>query len=59
MFNDLTVRKGLIFGSVLLDTINEKVILSNIDPKALTELETVLSEYMMTEKKRFLSSNNK
>lgn len=59
MFNDLTVRKGLIFGSVLLDTINEKVTLSNIDPRALTELETVLSEYMMTEKKRFLSSNDK
>ena len=59
MFNDLTVRKGLLFGSILLDTINEKVVLSNIDPRALAELETTLSEYMMTEKKRYLNSKDK
>lgn len=53
MFNDLTIRKGLIFGSVLLDTINERVILSNIDPNALPEIETVISEYMMEEKKKY------
>lgn len=50
MFNDLTIRKGLFFGSVLIDTIKEKVALSNIDPRALQELETVISEYMMTNK---------
>lgn len=44
MFNDLTIKKGLIFGSVLIDTIKEKVILSNIDPKALDEIETIFSE---------------
>ena len=53
MFNDLTVRKGLIFGSVILDTINERVVLSNIDPKALPEIETIISEYMMCEKKKY------
>ena len=53
MFNDLTVRKGIIFGSVLIDTIKEKVILSNIDPKALPEIETVITDYMMTEKKKY------
>ena len=51
MYNDLTVRKGLLFGSIMLDTIDEEVVLSNIDPKALPEIETVISEYMMTEKK--------
>jgi len=50
MFNDLTIRKGLFFGSVLIDTIKEQVALSNIDPRALPELETVISEYLMTEK---------
>ena len=50
MFNDLTIRKGLFFGSVLLDTIKEQVALSNIDPRALPELETVISEYMMNPK---------
>lgn len=58
MFNDLTVRKGLIFGSIIIDTIKENVVLSNIDPRALGELETTFSEYMIAEKKRFLNSQN-
>lgn len=53
MFNDLTIRKGLIFGSVIIDTIKEKVILSNIDPNALPEIETIITEYMMAEKKKY------
>lgn len=59
MYNDLTVRKGLLFGSIMLDTIDEEVVLSNIDPKALPEIETVISEYMMAEKKKFDSWNKK
>lgn len=47
MFSDLTIRKGLIFGSVLIDTVKEKVILSNIDPKALDEVETNFSEFII------------
>lgn len=58
MFNDLTVRKGLIFGNVLLDTVKEKVCLSNLDPNALPELETIISEYMMQEKKKFLADRD-
>ena len=53
MFNDLTVRRGLIFGSVVIDTIKERVVLSNIDPDALPEIETIISEYMMTEKRNY------
>lgn len=55
MFNDLKIKKGLIFGSVLIDTVKELVVLSNIDPKALDEIETVISEYMMEEKKKYTS----
>ena len=58
MFNDLTVRKGMIFGNVIIDTIKEKVVLSNIDPKALPEIETIITDYMMTEKRNYLSSKN-
>lgn len=53
MFNDLTVRKGLIFGSILIDTVKEKVALSNLDPNALPEIETIISEYMMEEKRKY------
>lgn len=57
MFNDLTVRKGLVFGSVLIDTIKEKVALSNIDPNALPEIETIITEYMMEAKKKYDINN--
>ena len=53
MFNDLTVRKGIIFGDAIIDTIKEKVVLSNIDPKALPEIETIITEYMMSEKRKY------
>lgn len=58
MFNDLTIRKGLFFGSVLIDTVKEKVILSNLDPRALPELETIMSEYMMEEKRKYINESN-
>ena len=53
MFNDLTVGKGLVFGNLLLDTFNEKVTLSNIDPKALDEIETAFSEYLLNQRKNY------
>ena len=52
MFNDLTVRKGLIFGNIILDTIKEKVYLSNIDPNALPEIESIITSYMMEKKEQ-------
>ena len=59
MFNDMTVRKGIIFGDVVIDTIKEQVVLSNIDSKALPEIETIISEYMMTEKKKYVNDQEK
>ena len=59
MYSDLTVRKGLIFGSVLVDTIKEKVVFSNIDPNALPEIESIISEYMMEEKKKYALDNGR
>lgn len=53
MYNDLTVRKGLIFGSITLDTIKEVITITNIDPKALGEIETNITEIMLKQKKEF------
>lgn len=53
MFNDITIYKGLIWGKVTIDTIKEEVVLSNISPKALPEIESIVSEYMMTEKRKY------
>ena len=54
MFNDLTVYSGLIWGKVYIDTVKETVILSNISKDALDEIETQITEYMMSEKKKYM-----
>ena len=59
MFNDITICRRVIWGDVTIDTIKETVILSNIDPKALPEIETVISDYMMEEKKKYALNNKK
>lgn len=52
MFNDLKVLSGVIWGKIHIDTINEYVTLSNIDKKALPEIETMITSYMMKEKQK-------
>ncbi len=53
MYNDLTVHRGLIFGSVIIDTIKEVIKITNIDPNALEEIETNITEVMLKQKKDF------
>ena len=53
MYNDLSVTRGIIFGSVTLDTIKEVITITNIDPKALSEIETHVTEIMIKQKKEF------
>ena len=59
MFNDITIAKRLIWGEVIIDTIKETVVLTNIDPKALPEIETIISNYMMEEKKKYAKKEEK
>ena len=58
MFNDLTVKMGIVWGKIYIDTVRELVVLSNIDPKALDSIETNITEYMMNEKKKYVSNVN-
>lgn len=51
MFNDFTIKMGLIWGRAIIDTVKETVILSNLSRGALKEVETVLSKYMMQKKR--------
>jgi len=53
MFNDLTVKMGLIWGKVYIDTVKELVCMSNIQKGALPEIETFVTEYLMNEKKKY------
>ncbi len=56
MFNDLKVKGGIIWGKVHIDTVKEKITLSNIDITALPELETAVSSYMIQIKKKYGNS---
>lgn len=53
MFNDLTVKQGMFWGRIIIDTVKEEIRLSNIDKNALPEVETHITEYMMEEKKKY------
>ncbi len=58
LFNDLEVRKGILFGRIYIDTVKEVVKLSDIQPSALNEIETAITSYMMEEKKKYAHSSN-
>lgn len=54
MFNDITVKSGLIWGKIMIDTVKEIVHLSNVSKRALPRIETEVTEYMMREKKKMV-----
>lgn len=53
MYNDLTVRAGLIWGTVILDTVKEKIVISNLDKSSLPEIETHITMFMEEAKKQY------
>jgi hypothetical protein len=59
MYNDLEVYAGVLWGRVTIDTVKERIVFTNIDKKALGEIETQNSQHMMEEKKKYGTLNNK
>lgn len=57
MFNDLKVIGGIIWGKVCIDTVKEKIYLSNISTSALPEIETTISSYMMEARKLYIDDD--
>lgn len=53
LFNDMQVLETLLFGKITIDTIKEKVIITNLDKRSLPEIETAISSFMMEEKKKY------
>ena len=53
MYNDMQIYQGIIWGKIVIDTIKETVVISNLSKKALIEIETVISDFMMREKKKY------
>lgn len=56
MFNDLTVKMGIVWGKIYIDTVKEFVKFSNIQREALPEIETAITSYMMEAKKEYQKS---
>ena len=51
MFNDISVKQNLFWGRVVIDTLNEKIELSNISKSALPEIETKITEFISNQEK--------
>ena len=58
LFNDFQVIKGFIWGKVNIDTVKEIIKFSYIDSRALVEVETNLSEYLLQTKRKFNKEKN-
>lgn len=52
LYNDLKVEMRVFGGVVTVDTIKERVFLSNIQRGSLDEIETAITTFMMAEKKK-------
>ncbi len=58
MYNDMQVVSGLFWGGITIDTVKELIELSNIDKKALPEIETQVTSFMMEAKKKYGKSES-
>ena len=53
MYNDLQVFSGILWGRITIDTVKEVVSFSNLTKRSLTEIESIISMYMMESKKMY------
>ncbi len=53
LYNDLFIYNGLLWGTITIDTVKEKVEISNLPKSGLDEIETNISEMMMREKQKY------
>ena len=59
LFNDLKVRKGLIWAKVEIDTVKEHIILSNIQSGAASEIENAMTQYVLKGKRKLNKDESK
>lgn len=52
LFNDLTISTGMFFGRIEIDTVKERIYISNIQKSALDEIETMVHKVVLENKKR-------
>jgi len=58
MFNDVTVKQGLLWGRCIIDTVKERVVISNLSKKSLPEIESGITKHVIAAKKKMPNSNH-
>ena len=53
LYNDMQVYSGIIWGRVTIDTVKEKIEVSNLSKSSLPEIETMITTYMQEAKKEY------
>ena len=53
LYNDLTVKAGIIWGTIIIDTVREQVYVSDLDKDSLPEIETEITMFMQEAKKKY------
>lgn len=58
LYNDLKIKKNLLWSDIEIDTVKENIYISNLDPRGAIEIENVISKFMMKEKQKYGQKNN-
>ena len=53
MYNDMQIFSGIFWGKICIDTVKEVITFTNFQKKALTEIESIISMYMLEAKKLY------
>lgn len=59
LYNDLKVDAGLIWGTLIIDTVKEEIFISNLSKSSLPEIETQISTFMQEAKKEYVKEDSK
>lgn len=50
LYNDMKVYEGVFWGKIIIDTVKEVIVISNLSKDSLVEIETQISSFMMKAK---------
>lgn len=53
VYNDFKVINNIIWSDILIDTLDEEVYLSNMDPEGAIDAQKHITKFMMEEKKKY------
>lgn len=59
MFNDVTIKQGLLWGRCVMDSLRENVVISNLSKAAASEVEANITKHVIMAKEKMPSGINK